>query len=141
MSNDQADDAADLLAEQDFTYQFDFNTQDVWDLIGDENDSDRLVFLENMSLAEEPMSLDDQIGGFLPAPRIQESFACPTIRNGMQLKKTLTFNLANHEFRNFFEANEIIDSLFVQIYSNYIQPISSNNIIQYIFNTIHLIFL
>jgi hypothetical protein len=46
MSKDQED---DQLAEQDFTYQFDFNTQDVWDLIGVENDSDRLVFLENMS--------------------------------------------------------------------------------------------
>ena len=125
MSNDQED---DQLAEQDFTYQFDFNTQDVWDLIGVENDSDRLVFLENMSLADEPMSLDDQIGGFLPTLRIQESYN----KKWDATKKTLTFNLSNHEFRNFFEANEIIDSLFEQIYSNYIQPINSNNIIQYI---------
>lgn len=125
MSNDQED---NLLAEQDFTYQFDFNTQDVWDLLGVESVSDRQVFLENMSLAEEPLSLDGQIGGFLPAPRIQESYN----KKWDATKKTLTFNLSNHEFRNFFEANEIIDSLFEQIYSNYIQPISSNNIIQYI---------
>ena len=112
-------DIIDLSEDSNIAEFYDLNTQDVWNLIGAVSDEDRQNIFKN---------IDTQMGGVLPVPIIQETHN----KKWDATKKTLTFTLTNQEFSNFFDANDTINSLFEQIYLEYILPISSNTIVQYI---------
>ena len=103
---------------------YDLNTQDVWDLFGIESSADRINLFESI----EPLVHDTQVGGSLPIPIIQEIYN----KKWDAIKRTITFNLRNEEISNFFDANQSINSLFEQIYVDYIVPIAQDRIIQYI---------
>ena len=109
----------DLSEDSNIAEFYDLNTQDVWNLIGAVSDEDRQNIFKN---------IDTQMGGVLPVPIIHETHN----KKWNATKKTLTFTLTNREFSNFFDANDTINSLFEQIYLEYILPISSNTIVQYI---------
>jgi hypothetical protein len=61
----------------------------------------------------------------------------PHIRNFRNKKwkcnqKTIDYSLNNHEIENFFEANNLVDSFFQEIYDENIRDINQNYFVQYV---------
>ena len=83
-----------------------------------------LNFLDE-SFDEEPL-----IGGLLytGTPQITEFLN----QKWNATQKRIEFSIQNNEMSGFFEANNNINELFRQIYETYVEPISSNRIIQYV---------
>ena len=46
-------------------------------------------------------------------------------------EKTIKFNLKNLEFRNFFEANALIEHFFKNVFQEYVLPINPNHLVRY----------
>ena len=83
-----------------------------------------LNFLDE-SLDEEPL-----IGGLLYTGTPQVTEFLNQKWNAAQ--KRIEFSIQNNEMSGFFEANNNINELFRQINETYVEPISSNRIIQYV---------
>ncbi len=71
-----------------------------------------------------------QVGGnlILRTPEISEK----ANKRWNATQKIIKFCLTNAEMNNFFDANENIDLLFAKIFTEYIEPIPANNMVQYV---------
>jgi hypothetical protein len=79
-------------------------------------------------------------GGHLLAvePVIKETFN----KKWNAMRREIRFSIANSTVNNFFDANDTINNLFVQIFVNYIEPIAEDKLVQYIIehDTLNMIY-
>ena len=86
---------------------------------------ERIVYkLEDLLLESEPG------GGYLfgITPIIKETYN----KKWNAIRRELRFTIVNRVVNNFFDANDSINTLFEQIFANYIEPIVSEKQVQYI---------
>ena len=84
----------------------------------------------DITVENDTPSYSGQSGGVLLTlePTIKESY----IKKWNAMRREITFKIPNREMSNFFDANETINNLFEQIFSNYIEPIDADRQVQYI---------
>ena len=86
--------------------------------------------LQSVTVENETPFYSGQSGGVLLTmePTIKESY----IKKWNAMRREITFTIPNREMSNFFDANDTINNLFEQIFSNYIEPIDADRQVQYI---------